>query len=266
VAFGTPGSIFDWKPIEDSPGHGLAPVDWLIRKVLGKKDLRFSDGFAASNVAAPEQAGVFLYGEKHTDTALIAENMRRIARDMKPGKGAIILVEAYFGPDLFGVSAARYLTRRGMDPEALVGEGGLRDLQIRTWDSLDAYDASHHVSLQYHMDLYGLNQLAFGEKRGLPYYVEFAKAAWAAFQDWREMRRLAIGPRNRSLDAVLARTMGEAREAGKTVHVIAGTEHLMERPLWVRLPLIGGQRVRRTLLRTLGDSPYWIGRPPESPA
>ena len=69
VAEVTPGSIFDWKPVAQSPGHGVPILDKFVRKVLGGDDGRFNGGYEMSNAARREDVKVFFYGERHTDKA-----------------------------------------------------------------------------------------------------------------------------------------------------------------------------------------------------
>jgi hypothetical protein len=249
-----PGGIFDWNPIEKSPGHGFPPLDWLIRKTLGLKDRRFSEGFDLTNAEDPSRVRVFLYGEKHTSRAVIRENMSRLAESLRSGGGGLVLVEAYFGPSLRGSQALGYLRDAGMTERDSSSLKGLR-LEVRTWDDPEAWAHANHIQLQLHMEVYGLNRLAFGEERGLGYYLRFARAAAEAFRDWRRLREAAIETRNLSLDKALAKALAEAGPAGLSVHVIAGTEHLAQ-----AAPL-GRARLRRGLLEALGGRTYWARRP-----
>jgi hypothetical protein len=204
---------------------------------------------------------VFLYGERHTDKSLIAENMRRIAQDIRPGRGALILDEAYFGPRLFGSEALRYLGTKGLDPESLPDAGSI---EVSGWDDKEVYDETRHPSLQHHMNLLDLNQYLYSPDRGLRYYANLARKARETFRNWLEMRRGAIGRRNAVLDRSVAAALKDADGGGKSVHIIAGAEHLVEKPYWLDTPLFGRPRIRKSLLDALGGWSYWGGKPADS--
>jgi hypothetical protein len=136
------------------------------------------------------------------------------------------------------------------------------DVEVRGWDTADNYDASKRPLLQHHMDLLALNHLAHGELRGWRYYLEVARAAWTALKSRRVLWRAALVVRNGDLDAAVARAAADASETGATVHVIAGTDHLMQNPRLAGVPLIGRPSFRRTLRAALGGRPYWAGQPP----
>lgn len=263
AAVNVPGSVFGWKPIEDSPSHGLPPLDALIRFVL-REDSKHRDptGFVLPGAARREEAAVHFYGERHTDGGLIEENMRRLAADMRPGRPAIVLVEGYTGPDLRAYAAASYLRDRGLDIDSLP-EGS--PIELRGWDTIDGYDASKHPLLQHHMDLLELNRLAHSEQRGLGYYARFARAAWTAVRGWKELWAAAITARNADLDRAVARAAADADRMGGTLHVIAGSDHLLENPRLSRLPLVGRPRFRSSLRAALGGRTYWASKPPDSP-
>ena len=205
---------------------------------------------------------MYFYGERHSDGDLIKENMRLLAADMRPGRPAIVLVEGYTGPALRGYAAARYLFDRGLDDAALP-DGSV--LELRGWDTIDGYAASKHPLLQHHMDLLELNRLAHTDQRGLRYYIDIARAAWAAIRGWSELWETAIVARNGDLDRAVSRAAAEADRTGATVHVIAGADHLLEKPRLSRLPLLGRPAFRRGLREALGVRPYWAGKPPDSP-
>lgn len=257
-----PGSVFDWKPIETSPGHGLVPLDALIRFALSDKR-RSGDakGFVLPGAARREDALVHFYGERHSDGELIKENMRRLAADMRPGRPAIVLVEGYTDQPLHGYQAQRYLSDRGLDADAVPDDTAV---EVRGWDTIDGYNASKHPLLQHHMDLLELNRLAHGPRRGLGYYAAIARAAWAAVRGWKELWRTAIVARNADLDRAVARAAAEADKTGSTVHVIAGSDHLLQNPRLWRLPLIGRPAFRQGLRDALRGRSYWASKPPEA--
>ena len=257
-----PGSIFDFKPAAESPGHGFPPIDALIRRLLSREDRRFQDGFEFTD-AGPERADVFLYGERHSDGPLIAENMRRLTAHLRPGRGAIVLDEGYLGPRLFGHEAAVYLAAKGFDPDA-APQGAA--LEIRGWEDPELYRRSNRASMRESVDALELNHLIHGPERGLEYYRTLAAKLWESYRSRRQLRRLAIGERNRALDAALAEALADAAEDGRTVHVIAGAEHLVEHPLLSGLPLLGRGRLREGLREAVGGRRYWAAKPPERPA
>ena len=261
----TPGSIFQWRPAQESPGHGFAPIDALVRRLAAPKDRRFDAGFAFSN-SERASARVFLYGERHSDKTLIAENMRRLAEDMREGKGALILDEGYMGPALFGSEAIRYLEAKGFDPAWLGAPGGpVPSIEVRGWDSPELYDRSRSITLRYTMALYELNQHLFSEASGFGYYAELARRSSAAAQAWLAARRTAIGSRNGELDRQVASAIARAEGEGLTVHVIAGGEHLLEHPLLLGIPGFGASP-RARLAEAIGKTPYFAAMPASSPA
>lgn len=260
-----PGSIFGWRPIEKSPNHGFPPLDVLIRKVLGEKKSAYAKGFELPGAARREDARVYLYGERHTDGELISANMKRLVEDARPGKPVIVLVEGYTGWALRGWPAIKYLADRGLDPEALAEKGVPSGLvEVRGWDAVGNYDASKHPLLQHHMDRLAMNHLAHGELRGWRYYREMARAALTAWRSYRELWRTAIVARNGDLDAAVAKAAADADASGATVHVIAGTDHLMQNPRLVGRPLIGRPSFRTTLRDALGGRPFWASQPPNT--
>jgi len=265
AAVGVPGSIFGWKPIEESPNHGLPPLDALIRRVLSDKKGAYAKGFELAGAANREDARVYFYGERHTDGALIAANMKRLVEDARIGKPLIVLVEGYTGWSLRGWPAVKYLADRGLDPDALAGKSiPSGDVEVRGWDTAANYDASKHPLLQHHMDRLALNHLAHGEARGWRYYRDFARAALVAWRGFQELWRLAIVARNADLDRAVAKAADDADASGATVHVIAGTDHLMQNPRLTGLPLIGRPTVRRSLHDALAGRPYWASQPPNT--
>ncbi|HAH05747.1 MAG TPA: hypothetical protein DCM05_04345 [Elusimicrobia bacterium] len=254
-----PGSVFDWRPVEKSPGHGFPLLDRLIRWFLSRKSSSFKDGFELPG-SRREDAGVFLYGERHTDKALIAENMRRLAENVQPGKGALVLDEAYFGPRLFGREALDYLEAKGLDPDSLPDAVSI---EVSGWDDREIYDRTLHPSLQHHMNLLDINHHLYSPERGWGYYAALARKARETFKNWLGLRREAIGGRNRVLDDSLRTALKEADREGKSLHLIAGAEHLLEKPYWLDAPLFG-TRIRKGLLRALEGRPYWGGKPADS--
>jgi hypothetical protein len=264
-----PGSVFGWKPAEESPGHGFAPLDALIRRALAERPTGARDaGFELPGAARREDARVFFYGERHTDGALIAANMRRLAADARPGRPALVLVEGYTGWPLRGFEALRYLAARGLHPEALSAKGvGPALVELRGWDTIDGYGASKRPLLQHHMDLLELNRLAHSDARGWRYYRDVARAAWTAWRSREELQRAAIVARNRDLDAAVARAVRDADAAGATVHVIAGADHLLENP---RLSALTAGLVppafRASLRSALSGRPFWASKPAASGA
>jgi adenylate kinase len=259
-----PGSVFGWRPIEHSPDHGLPALDRLIRSALSETSSPYEAGFELPGAPRREDARVFFYGEKHTDGGLIAANMRRLVEDARPGKPVTVLVEGYTGWELRGWQAIEYLVKRGLDARALQAKG-VSEISVRGWDSVDRYQASKHPLLQHHMDLLELNRLAYSDARGASYYAAVAKAAWAAAKSRRELWRKAIEDRNPDLDDAVRRAADEAGASGGSVHVIAGTDHLMQSP---RLDSFFGEsarpRFRASLKEALAGRPYWASQPPNT--
>ena len=260
-----PGSIFGWQPIEKSPGHGFPPLDALIRKVLGDKKSAYAKGFELPGAAKREDARIHFYGERHTDGELIGANMKRLAADARPGKPVIVLVEGYTGWALRGWPALKYLADRGLDPEALAEKDiPSAFVEVRGWENTVHYDDSKHPLLQHHMDQLAMNHLAHGELRGWRYYREMARAALTAWRSYRELWQAAIVVRNGDLNAAGAKAGADADETGATVHVIAGTDHLMQSPRLVGLPLIGRPVFRESLRDALGGRAFWASQPPNT--
>ncbi|MBI2387087.1 MAG: hypothetical protein HYV14_13935 [Elusimicrobia bacterium] len=260
-----PGSIFGWQPIEKSPNHGFPPLDALIRKVLGEKKSAYAKGFELPGAAERADAKVYFYGERHTDGELISANMRRLVSDARPGKPVIVLVEGYTGWAMRGWPALKYLADRGLDPGALAEKDiPSAFVEVRGWENTVHYDDSKHPLLQHHMDQLAMNHLAHGELRGWRYYREMARAALAAWRSYRELWRAAIVVRNGDLNAAVAKAAADADASGATVHVIAGTDHLMQNPRLVGLPLIGRPSFRETLRDALGGRPFWASQPPNT--
>ncbi|UPT74320.1 MAG: hypothetical protein M0D55_00775 [Elusimicrobiota bacterium] len=257
-----PGSVFGWKPIEDSPGHGLPLLDALIRRALGaEKKSPYAEGFVLPGSAERADAKIFLYGERHTDGGLIKENMRRIVEDAEPGKPMIVLVEGYTGWSMRGWEALEYLADRGLDPEALKAKGiHGQDVEVRGWDTAYNYDASKHPLLQHHMDLLELNRLAHSDERGWSYYRKMAAAGWTAFKGWLDLWKIAIEARNKDLDDAVARAAGDA-DAGASVHVIAGSDHLMRSPRLAGVPWLGRPRLRPSLRAAIAGRPWRASQP-----
>jgi len=267
VAEVTPGSIFDWKPVAQSPGHGVPLLDRWARRILGREDGRFNAGYEMSNAARREDAREFLYGERHTDKDLIRENMRRIASDIRPGKGAVVLDEGYFGPRLFGSAAIEYLEKKGLDPEWLGPEAAFgAGIEVAGWDDKDIYDESKHPLLQHHMNMLDLTGHLYSPQQGWGYYCELASKGWETFKNWVVLRRLAITRRNLVLDRSVKAALEQAQRSGRSLHVIAGAEHLVQRPLLSGVPWLGRFRVRRSLVQALGGQPYWVGKPADTPS
>lgn len=260
-----PGSVFGWKPIQDSPGHGFRPLDALIRRALSEKKSPYADGFDFPGAPTRADARVFFYGERHTDPGLIRENMRLLVQDAKPGRPMIVLVESYTGPTKHGYAAMEYLGARGLDPAALKERGvASADVEVRGWDSPANYEASRRPQLQHHMDLLALNHLAHGELRGWRYYREVLRAAWTAWRSRRALWKAALVTRNRDLDESVARAAFDADAAEATLHVIAGTDHLVQNPRLARWPLIGRPSLRRSLRRAIDARAYWASQPPNT--
>ncbi|MBI5883944.1 MAG: hypothetical protein HZB91_12670 [Elusimicrobia bacterium] len=255
------GSIFDFKPISASPDHGIAPLDRLIRWALTRERKSRLRGFTLSDAASPDQASVFFYGESHSNRRLIEENMRRLASHLKPGRSAIVLDEAYLGPTLFGPDALDYLEMKGLDPEWLGARVDLPGLRVLGWDDPRVYQESSRPIRRHSLAMLELNQHLYGGQRGLRYYAGVASRLWKIYRLWLEMRRLAIENRNAVLDAAVGRAAAEARAVGSTVHVIAGAEHLIEKPWWLEAPISGRVRPRVSMIRALEGTPYWAGMP-----
>jgi hypothetical protein len=254
------GSIFDFRPVEESPDHGFPLLDRLIRAVLTRERTSRLGGFEFTDAKSPAEASVFFYGESHSNGALIEENMRRLASHLKPGHSAVVLDEAYFGPMLFGQDAVAYLEKKGFDPEWLGARWSLPDLRVKGWDDLEVYQESSRPMRRHHLALLDLNHHLFGPERGLRYYAGVAVRAWDVFCLWLDMRRTAIRDRNVVLDAAVAKAASEAAQVKGTLHVIAGAEHLLEKPWWLEAPLLRS-RPRSRLVRALGGAPYWAGMP-----
>ncbi len=256
------GSVFGWKPIETSPNHGFPPLDSLIRWALAPKKSPYAKGFDLPGSGARADAAVHFYGERHTDGGLITENMRRIVEDAKSGKPMIVLVEGYTDWAKRGYAAVKYLADRGLDPDSLAAKGiPSGNVEVRGWDVENNYAASKHPLLQHHMNLLELNRLAHSEERGLSYYKKFARAAWDTIKGWQELWQLALVVRNGDLDRAVARAVDDAGANGATVHVIAGTDHLMQNPRLAGIPWLGRPKFRRSLLAALGGRSYWAGQP-----
>lgn len=263
----TPGSIFDWKPIAESPGHGLPPVDALIRWALkDTPDPRRGEAFELAGAPSRADARVYFYGERHTDGDLITANMRRLVEDARPGGSLLVLVEGYTGWAMCGYKAVSYLADRGLDPQGLAAKDiGLDRIEVRGWDTIDGYAASKHPLLQHHMDLLALNRLAHSDARGWRYYRDVAGAAWTAWRGWLDLWQVALVARNGDLDRAVAKAAADAEKTGATVHVIAGSDHLQEKPrLRAFFPRWFRPRLRSTLAAALGGRPYWASKPRES--
>ncbi|MFI5346516.1 MAG: hypothetical protein ACHQ51_09105 [Elusimicrobiota bacterium] len=262
-----PGSVFGWQPIEKSPGHGFPPLDALIRRALAEPAVpAFDRGFELSGALRREDARVYFYGERHTDGGLIAENMRRLVEDARPGKPVIILVEGYTGWAMRGHDALKYLAARGLDADALAAKGvGGSMVEVRGWDTIDGYNASKHPLLQHHMNLLELNRLSHSDLRGWRYYRDFARAALTAWRSREDLQKIAIHDRNRDLDDAVARAADDADAIGATVHVIAGADHLQENP---RLNAALGRLLRPTfrasLRAALAGRAFWASMPASS--
>lgn len=263
-AVATPGSIFGWKPWAEAPGHGLLPIDAAVRRFFAGPADRLARGFEFRGAPRREDARVFLYGEKHSDKALIETNMRALARDMDAERGGVVLVEGYLGPTLRGTMAARFLESRGLDPEWLTErEVPLSLIEVRGWDEPISHDAGTRPSLRHHMALLELNILMYSEQRGLPYYKKLYGALKAVWRAYFEMRRAVIDARNVVLDRAVKEAVDDAGAQDQTVHVVAGAEHLLERPLLARVPLLGGMRMRKSLAAVLAGLPWWASKPAE---
>jgi len=261
------GSVFGWRPIEDSPGHGFAPLDALIRWALSEDRAPARDGgFEMPGAVRRADARVYFYGERHTDGGLIAANMGRLIADARPGKPVIILVEGYTGWTMRGYEALKYLAARGLDPEALAAKGVSGALvEVRGWDTIDGYAASKRPLLQHHMDLLELNRLAHSDGRGWRYYRDVARAARTAWLGREELQRVAIRARNGDLDAAVARAVRDAEESDATVHVIAGADHLLEHPrLSAALSRVMRPAFRSSLRAALSGRAFWASMPPAS--
>jgi hypothetical protein len=269
AAVSVPGSVFGWRPIEDSPDHGLPPVDALIRRVLSdRQDPARAVGFELAGAPRREDARVYFYGERHTDGGLIAANMARLVADARPGRPIIVLVEGYTGWTLRGYSALSYLADRGLDPDALAAKDVTSDkVEVRGWDTADGYDSSKHPLLQHHMELLELNRLAHEPARGWSYYRDFARAAWRAWRGWLALWKAAIVARNADLDRATAAAADDADASGATVHVIAGSDHLMQNPrLGIFFPRLARPAFRASLAAALAGRSYWASRPAETSA
>ncbi|TBR20993.1 hypothetical protein EPO15_11450 [bacterium] len=262
-AVAEPGSVFGWRAWDKAPTHGLPFVDRWVARAFGHTAEKPAKGFEFRGAPKREDAKVFLYGEKHSDKVLVAKNMAAMTRDMNKERGGIVLVEGYLGPELFGTEAALFLERRGLDLDAFAESGvPFSELRVRGWDEAEAHDASTPLVLRHHMELLALNSLTYDGK-GLLYYPRLVAQAWRTFKAYVTMRKAAIGPRNVSLDRSIAAALESSRETGRSVHVIAGSEHLLQKPDWLSAPL-GPYRIRKTLAAALAGVPYWAEKPAES--
>lgn len=262
-AVSEPGSVFGWRDWAKAPTHGLPFVDRWIARAFGHTADKPGPGFEFRGAAKRSDARVFLYGEKHSDKALVAVNMAALTRDMDKERGGMVLVEGYLGPELFGTEAVRFLERRGLDADGLAEAGvPFSEVRVRGWDDQDAHDASTPLVLRHHMELLALNSLTYDGK-GLLYYPRLLKQAWRTFTAYVAMRKAALGPRNVSLDRSIAEALKSSRETGRSVHIVAGSEHLLQKPDWLSAP-IGGYRIRKTLAAVLAGTPYWASKPPDS--
>lgn len=264
-AVATPGSIFGWKPWAEAPGHGFWPADAAVRRFFASPADRLARGFEFRGAPRREDARAFLYGEKHSDKALIETNMRGLARDMDQRFAGLVLVEGYLGPTLRGTMAVRFLESRGLDPDWLSERDvPLSLVEVRGWDEPVSHDAGTSPSLRHHMALLELNLLMHSEERGLSYYRKLYGALRSVWRAYFEMRRAVIDARNLVLDAAVAEAAKDAAAHGQTLHVVAGAEHLLEKPLLARVPLVGGIRMRKSLQAALGAAPWWASKPAEA--
>lgn len=262
-AVSEPGSVFGWRDWAKAPTHGLPFVDRWVARSFGHTADEPGPAFEFRGAAKRSDAKVFLYGEKHSDKALVAKNMAALTRDMDKDRGGMVLVEGYLGPELFGTEAVLFLERRGLDADALAEAGvPFSEVRVRGWDDADAHDASTPLVLRHHMELLALNALTYDGK-GILYYPRLLKQAWRTFTAYVAMRKAALGPRNVSLDRSIAAALESSRDTGRSVHVIAGSEHLLEKPDWRSTPL-GAYKIRRALADTLSGVPYWAEKPADS--
>lgn len=262
-AVAEPGSVFGWRPWDKAPTHGLPFVDRWIARGFGHAAEKPGLGYEFRGAPRREDARAFLYGEKHSDKALVALNMAAMTQDMDKERGGLVLVEGYLGPELFGTEAVMFLERRGLDADALAQSGvPFSEVRVRGWDDVEAHDASTPLVLRHHMELLALNSLTYDGKGPL-YYPRLAAQAWRTLKAYVAMRKAALGLRNVSLDRSLAAALASSKETGRTVHVVAGSEHLLEKPDWLSAPL-GGFKIRRSLAVILSGVPYWARKPPDS--
>lgn len=262
-AVSEPGSVFGWRDWAKAPTHGLPFVDRWVGRAFGHTAEKPGPGFEFRGAARREDAKVFLYGEKHSDKALVAKNMAALTRDMDKERGGMVLVEGYLGPELFGTEAVLFLESRGLDADGLAEAGvPFSEVRVRGWDDADAHDASTPLVLRHHMELLALNSLTYDGK-GVLYYPRLLKQAWRTFTAYVAMRKAALGPRNVSLDRSITAALQSSRDTGRSVHVIAGSEHLLEKPDWRSTPL-GAYKIRRALAATLSGVPYWAEKPADS--
>ncbi|TPW19012.1 MAG: hypothetical protein FD126_3109 [Elusimicrobia bacterium] len=262
-AVSEPGSVFGWRAWDKAPTHGLPFVDRWVARNFGHTADNPGPGFEFRGARRRSDARAFLYGEKHSDKALVARNMAALARDMDPVRGGMVLVEGYLGPELFGTEAVLFLERRGLNADLLAERGvDFSAVRVRGWDDVEAHDASTPLVLRHHMELLALNSLTHDGK-GLLYYPRLLKQAWRTFAAYVTMRKSALGGRNVALDRSLAAALDSSKETGRTVHVVAGSEHLLQKPDWLSAPL-GAYRIRRALAVTLSGVPYWAEKPADT--
>lgn len=262
-AMAEPGSVFGWRAWDKAPTHGLPFVDRWIARSFGHTAERPGPGFEFRGAPRREDAKVFLYGEKHSDKNLVATNMAAMTKDMNKERGGLVLVEGYLGPELFGTEAVMFLERRGLDVDAFAESGvPFSEMRVRGWDDADAHDASTPLVLRHHMELLALNSMTYDGK-GWLYYPKLARQAWRTFAAYVTMRKAALGPRNVSLDRSIVAALESSRDTGRSVHVIAGSEHLLQKPDWLAAPL-GPYRIRKALAAVLAGTPYWASKPSDS--
>lgn len=262
-AVAEPGSVFGWRAWDKAPTHGLPFVDRWVARAFGGTAETPAPGFEFRGAPRRTDARVFLYGEKHSDKALVAQNMAAMTRDMDKERGGLVLVEGYLGPELFGTEAVMFLERRGLDVDAFAGSGvPFSEIRVRGWDDVEAHDASTPLVLRHHMELLALNSLTYDGKGPL-YYPRLFKQAWRTFTAYVAMRKAALGLRNVSLDRSLAEALRSSKETGRSVHVVAGSEHLLQKPDWLSAPL-GPYKLRKALAAVLAGTPYWANKPADS--
>lgn len=262
-AVSEPGSVFGWRAWDKAPTHGLPVVDRWIARAFGHTADKPGPGFEFRGAPRREDAKVFLYGEKHSDKKLVATNMAAMTRDMNKERGGLVLVEGYLGPELFGTEAVMFLERRGLDIDAFAESGvPFSEMRVRGWDDADAHDASTPLVLRHHMELLALNSMTYDGK-GWLYYPRLARQAWRTFAAYVTMRKAALGPRNVSLDRAVTAALESSRDTGRSVHVIAGSEHLLQKPDWLSAP-IGPYKIRKALAAVLAGTPYWASKPSDS--
>ncbi|MCX5790584.1 MAG: hypothetical protein NTX64_19120 [Elusimicrobia bacterium] len=263
-------SLFDGgrpqDPVVEMPAErGIPPIEAGLRAYFNRKDTLLRAAFEKDNVGGDRsKADVFVYAEDHSDKALIGHNMDRLYEDIKPGRGAILLIEGYSAAAPMGMlEKIAYLKKKGLDTKGLMDKGvSLKDgIEVRGWDDAAALEKGGAMVREYVGDLAVLKRLAGLQTGRVQKYTNLLRQASKTMKQWLAARNVVITQRNKSLDASLEKALADARATGRSVHVIAGSQHLFERPLMSEVPLAGGMRLRKSLKKELSGGRYVVEKP-----